>query len=884
MDLEVKPDDWILPNRIGYNRFVYDTFHPSKYSSSSKKMTCDCKKDECDVSSKSLKLFPQQRIIRDYMQIDSPYRGVLLYHELGSGKSAASIAAAEGYIERKDVYIFTPASLAQNYENELLKISKLGLNMKKSWTQLKTKNKKAVLDKYAISGNFVKNDLIWIPMYNNDIKDSLIVRENVKYGSLSSNEKNDIDNIIQNIIKNRYQFISYNGLTQKNTAEYKEKGFDNSFIVIDEIHNFISRVVNGSKLARSIYNSLMNSKNVKLVLLSGTPIINNPYEIATLINLIKGPMNIYDIKLLKKSQEKTIDEIIAFLKQHNMYQYIDEISYNSLNKKISMTLLPDGFVRNKNKIIKKIWKKDDEDIVKEIITKFNEMRGFHVGVKFGLNTYHALPSSADEFNKYFIDTTDNDNPVIKNEDLFQRRILGALSYYKTSGTELFPTVLPNVIQYLDMTPHQLSLYTDVRDRERAIDDRNKKSKFTKATNVLDDKTSVYRAFSRMVCNFAFPENIKREFPQDIRNMMKNEMNMEDIDGEGKTDLIKTARMKYEKHLDKAIGEIEEGDYISIENLKQMYSPKYAKMMDDIQTSPGTVLVYSQFRTVEGLGIFSKCLNKQGYTQINLKKTDDGYVFEDESVLDKEYDHKRYVIFDNDRTKTNILMNLFNGSFELLPDSIKKQLIDRDQLYGKLVKIMMITQSGSEGISLKNVRRVLIMEYFWNSVRINQVIGRAVRTCSHETLPKEERNVQIFTYIVKFTKNQLANDFTLRTLDNAITTDEHILQIATKKENIINKFLDMLKAASLDCIINSVQNRPKENGYKCYNWAINVDPEDLTYTPNITDDSKIQKHRKLQILKKGKGSVVSKNGQKYVMMNDKLYDYFSYKNAGILLPV
>ena len=126
MDLEVKPDDWILPNRIGYNRFVYDTFHPSKYSSSSKKMTCDCKKDECDVSSKSLKLFPQQRIIRDYMQIDSPYRGVLLYHELGSGKSAASIAAAEGYIERKDVYIFTPASLAQNYENELMKISKIG--------------------------------------------------------------------------------------------------------------------------------------------------------------------------------------------------------------------------------------------------------------------------------------------------------------------------------------------------------------------------------------------------------------------------------------------------------------------------------------------------------------------------------------------------------------------------------------------------------------------------------------------------------------------------------------------------------------------------------------------------------------------------------------
>jgi hypothetical protein len=129
MDIEVKTNDWILPNRIGYNKFIYNTFHRSKYSKKKLESSCNCSKDGCDLDVSKVSLFPQQRIIKDYMQFDSPYRGILLYHELGSGKSAASIAAAEGYINRKQIVIMTPASLAQNYENELMKISTIGLNL-----------------------------------------------------------------------------------------------------------------------------------------------------------------------------------------------------------------------------------------------------------------------------------------------------------------------------------------------------------------------------------------------------------------------------------------------------------------------------------------------------------------------------------------------------------------------------------------------------------------------------------------------------------------------------------------------------------------------------------------------------------------------------------
>ena len=904
MALEVIPKNWVLPNRIGYNKKIYNTFNPAKYPLNIKKTGCKCTSDSCDVDSDAISLFPQQRIVRDYMQFDSPYRGILLYHELGSGKSAASIAIAEGYVNRQKVFILSPASLAQNYENELMKVSMHGLNMKKSWSLVRIKSKNAEtlkkLELYAIAPTFIKKDnVVWIPLYQDDIPDAEILSHHLNYNSLPNKDKLIIDNTITHIIRNRYTFISYNGLTQKLITSLGKSPFDNSFIVIDEIHNFISRVVNGSKLARSIYNNIMSAENCKMCLLSGTPIINNPYEIATLINLIRGPMVLNELSLLKGSAEPTNDLIRESLTKSNLLLYIDEFNYNPETKIIYISLLPKGFVKESletKEIIKKDWGATTNKILENIIDTLKKIKGVKISVKTTFKNFYALPSQREDFDKFFIDDTDREDPKVKNMDLFQRRILGALSYYRTTGTEFFPTVLPNAIQYLDMTDHQLNLYSEVRNKERSMDDAKKRN--AARGGLFDDKSSVYRAFSRMVCNFAFPENIKRIFPQDIRKLMKKELDIgdnssgessssssDDVKENDKKKDAKKVNAAYESELENAMKELVDSDALEKDNLKNLYSPKFAKMLEDVEESPGSVLIYSQFRSIEGLGIFSQVLNKAGYKEIEVIKQGDEYVFADISVFDEKYDNKRYVIFNADRVKTNILMNIFNGAFSLLPSSIRDSLPENnEQLYGKLVKCMMITQSGAEGISLKNVRRVLITEYFWNSVRINQVIGRAVRTCSHMQLPKEHQNVQIFTYIMKFTKKQMEKDFTLRTLDKEQTTDEHILTIATKKENIINKFLNMLKASSFDCVINSVQNKPIENGYKCYHWPINVNNSELSYTNDINDDGKIMGHQKYQVKKQDKGIVVTHDGKKYVLLNEKLYDYFSYTKAGLLLPV
>ena len=1186
MNIEVKTNDWILPNRIAYNKFIYNTFHPSKYSKKKAESSCSCTKESCDLDISKVSLFPQQRIIKDYMQFDSPYRGILLYHELGSGKSAASIAASEGYINKKNIVIMTPASLAQNYENELMKISTVGLNLKKSWTCLKIDkaNSKMIeaLNKYAILKQFIgKTGAVWVPLYNNDIDGAEIIINNIKYTDLSSNQKEEINKTITHIIRNRYKFINYNGLTKNLIDELEKKGnpFDNAFVIVDEVHNFISRIANGSKLAMRIYDFLIEAKDIKMVLLSGTPIINQPYEISFLINLLRGPMVTHNIPILNGSTNKKA--IIEKIKESELYTYIDEIY--SDEKSVNVILLPINYRRQDGEtslIVKNPWDKNETMIIKELVNKLNvepvikkiearnskditidpkkpyiivtngitgsqktklseeiinylklkddnvkiliddlvtnnkeykkkvldiirrvneecdnkkpcienkyknpdhklldafekayfdirkgenctddyanscdklndlnlenalkngkniifETQGINVpswllshpylrdnyNVIFGyslapirkvidvitsrananikkyeknpektpaprfpntnkskikqdiikiMNTLkflrnncidnvkhlacgnkkidklliynnnsefkldlvydsinnmndvefenmlknivrldednesfklslkskktndYVFPIKQEEFNSIFIDSKDPENIKVINQDLFKRRVLGLLSYYKTTGSELFPRLLPETIRYMYITKHQMKKYVEVRKKEIDMDERKKK--FANKGNA--DTSSVYRAFSRLVCNFAFPEEIVREFPQDIRVLKKKELSLNDDDKKSDEDAVnevdinKEVAVEYEMKLNKALKELRKGNYLDVKNLEENYSPKFAQMLEDINTSPGSVLVYSQFRVVEGLGIFKEVLNRHGYVEINITKNDEyGYILEDPDVFDKKYDDKRYVVFNSDRVKTNILMNIFNGEFADLPENIKNNLPNKgvgiDQRYGKLVKIMMITQSGAEGISLKNVRRVLITEYFWNSVRIDQVIGRAVRTCSHMSLPVEDRNVGVYKYIMKFTKEQLSANPTIRKKDNELTTDEHILIKAQKKEGLIKTFLDMLKAASIDCVIHSEINKPLVNGYKCYNWPININNNKLSYTHNIGDDNKIQSYKMFERTNKNKGKVVSRNGIKYVLLNDKLYDYFSYKNAGILLTV
>ena len=71
------------------------------------------------VNNNQFSLLTHQKIVRDYLNLFTPYRGLLLYHGLGSGKTCSSIAIAEGMKDNKKIIVMTPASLRRNYIEEL---------------------------------------------------------------------------------------------------------------------------------------------------------------------------------------------------------------------------------------------------------------------------------------------------------------------------------------------------------------------------------------------------------------------------------------------------------------------------------------------------------------------------------------------------------------------------------------------------------------------------------------------------------------------------------------------------------------------------------------------------------------------------------------------
>ena len=112
--------DYYMNNREMFVNFINSVFQKHKDQIIEEEQNEE-KKLSCERKEGAFSLLTHQKIVRDYMNLNTPYRGLLLYHGLGSGKTCSSIAIAEGLKNKNRVIIMTPASLRPNYIEELKK-------------------------------------------------------------------------------------------------------------------------------------------------------------------------------------------------------------------------------------------------------------------------------------------------------------------------------------------------------------------------------------------------------------------------------------------------------------------------------------------------------------------------------------------------------------------------------------------------------------------------------------------------------------------------------------------------------------------------------------------------------------------------------------------
>jgi len=430
---------YILPNRKAFADSIARIF--LKY----RKIDIDpLDQEDADVdlclknSANSRELFPYQKIVREYLLTETPYRGLLLYHGLGSGKTCSSIAVAESLLHNRKIYVMLPASLAENFKEELRKCGDPFYQLEQHW---EVRMIKSAIDRDHAMGLGISEKFL----DNNGSYFVTIPERPPNFKTLPLDAQKKISLQITDIIDHRFHFINYNGISKSNYDEYfppdQPHMFDDSVVIIDEAHNFIGNVINESELKMKIYEMIYRAKNSKVVMLSGTPIINRPTEIAYTMNLLRGPI---ERVIIPASQVVSWDEgmMTNFFKS---LPDVDTIEYNSVKKYIMLTRNPPHFetvYNEKGERVAVKYNKDfdqEPDIIKWVETwktKFQEkVAGTEIADadKIVKEDLECLPTKFEDFMNTFIDGLS-----VKNALMFAKRIQGLVSYYKGADERLLP--------------------------------------------------------------------------------------------------------------------------------------------------------------------------------------------------------------------------------------------------------------------------------------------------------------------------------------------------------------------------------------------------------------------------------------------------------------
>lgn len=219
---------------------------------------------------------------------------------------------------------------------------------------------------------------------------------------------------------------------------------------------------------------------------------------------------------------------------------------------------------------------------------------------------------------------------------------------------------------------------------------------------------------------------------------------------------------------------------------RLYSGKISNICKSVIGSDGVILIYSQYID-GGLVPIALALESMG-----MRRAEYPSLFKEPQA--EEID----AITCKPRSKMKPGEHFSVASYVMItgdkafsPDNVAdlKRSTNLDNKNGEKVKVILISQAGSEGLDFKFIRQVHVLEPWYNMNRIEQIIGRAVRTCSHKDLPFLLRNVQLFLY------------GSLMSRPDEEAADLYVYRLAELKAVQIGLVSRALKESAIDCILN-----------------------------------------------------------------------------------
>ena len=676
--------------------------------------------------SSDMSLGPQQKFMGQIMGPSSNFNNILVYHGLGSGKSCTSIVIGEALKKSTSSRIIyaVPAPLVDQYFEEIageirngsffscpsfcLTKSQEGDESTRNFYVSETKNNNLLNLQRRLQIEISKLDEAEILI---EIEDTPINKKNFasqqRKVDLKKFELERYQDSIRDNIKKTFEIISHNKFIESLYKTGKNKEFikgtkltsndsalfkKNGLLIIDEIQRLVS---SGGTFYKKLYDAIKYyfHPSLKLVLMSATPIYDNPYELALTVNLLRP--------------------------------------------RVPFPITPIDFYSH---FIGEIKTKDDIDICEK----------------------QSSP----------LKTWVTENSCILNDELIKYICSGYISYFKGGNPNAYPYKRVISVNHGFSNKHK-SDYIDAlasdtkRDREINLE-KNQSSNYE---NILmgnydreeDDKVTGIFITTQQYSNITLPREksgINKSLADKKNSLSEFRRNMLSKKTESTRDII--------------------------EYVKEV-SVKFASIIETTLDSKGPVFIFSNWLTygVEPLAIILESL---GF--INFK-----------NGLNTEGSNKFFVW--NSSTKTQ------KGGEELIKKA-RNTFNSAKNSDGSLLKVILGTRSVMEGVSFKNVRQVHITDPWWNESRIEQILARASRYCSHSGLEKEEQYVDIFRHYSVYPGDGIDEEAAKKIGGNykgfaEFSIEEKMVNSSLKKYSINNELEQIIKSASIDCNINKNGN-------------------------------------------------------------------------------
>jgi len=345
-------------------------------------------KDQKGASCKRKSSFAHHQVLAAYFNARNPYRGILVYHGLGSGKTCSSVALAEKLgKETRPIWVLTPHALEANYRAEMVKCSKV----------------------YRSAQHWASRKEGWVVLPGRE----------PNFDELGPREQQEVMEHLKTAVdrEGAYKFVSFSGLNCGNIhSQFVGEGnpFERSVVVIDEVHTLVKHIAanlnNNASPYPLLYEWLLDAVDCRVIALSGTPRVSKVTDLGILFNIVHGYIKVWTLNTPKLVEDR---RTLRFVHQ--------QVSDGNT---VQVTRTPFGFeaVYDENGVLRGLNKVDDVWDDHRFKTELSKVGP----VSETVEKHKLLPDRGESF---------------VSPEVFQERIQGLTSYFPDIS-KLMPPLLP----------------------------------------------------------------------------------------------------------------------------------------------------------------------------------------------------------------------------------------------------------------------------------------------------------------------------------------------------------------------------------------------------------------------------------------------------------